>query len=368
MTNRLSHSSIKLYTECGQKFDYHYNHRLREATRSGALCFGTAFDRATEAVLLNRETNEKEVFDSVFSTQDINGVDVYLPDSLLVVYAQSDYDSDLYTVEDKRFLLAKAQELMSYPGEDVIDLYEQVKSRRSQRAYKHFPDGHAKWYNLCNWVCLKSKGHLMLDTNRTKVLPHISKVISTQTKIELANNEGDSVIGFADLVGQWDGKNEDIVLDYKTSARAYEDDAVVKSSQLALYTQALGLKRAGFLVFKKQILKNRTKVCSQCGHDGSGQRFKTCDAAVVGKRCGGDWIEKVRLEADVQILIEDIPKRLGEIVLENAEMVNKGIRAGIFTRNLDNCIKGYGKCAYFSLCYRGTKENLVLVEEKKKEV
>lgn len=372
MKNRLSHSSIKLYSECGEKFRLHYQERLREKTKSGALLFGSAFDAATEAVLKDRNINEKEVFDNVFTTQDINGVGVHLPDSLLVVYAASDYDSDLFTVEDKRFLLAKAQELLGYPGEDIIDLYDQVASRRKQRAYKRFSDNDQKWYNLCNWICLRKKGHLMLDANRKHVLPHITKVISTQQKIELANSEGDTVIGFADLVAQWDGKNEDICLDYKTSAREYAEDAVLTSPQLAIYTSALGLRRAGFLVFKKQILKNRTKVCSKCGHDGSGYRYKTCEASIdidpsAKVRCGGEWKETLRLEAEVQILIDNVPEQLTKIVTENAEMVNRGIKAGVFIRNLDNCVKVYGKCAYYSLCHKDDKNDLVLVEEKKRD-
>ena len=367
MTNRLSHSSIKLYSECGEKFRLHYQERLREKTKSGALLFGTAFDNATEAALKDRDIDEKAVFDASFTSQDINGTIVHLPDSLLVVYAQSDYDADLFTVEDKRFLLAKAQELLGYPGEDIIDLYDQVASRRKQRAYKRFSDNDQKWYNLCNWTCLRRKGHLMLDANRKHVLPHISKVISTQQKIELANSEGDTVIGFADLVAQWDEKNEDIVFDYKTSARAYDDDAVLTSPQLAIYTSALGLRRAGFLVFKKQILKNRVKVCSKCGYDGSGYRTKTCHAEYDGKRCGAEWTETLSLEAEVQILIDNVPEQLTKIVTENAEMVNRGIKAGVFIRNLDNCVKPYGKCQFYGVCHKNDKSDLVLVEEKKRD-
>lgn len=365
--NRLSHSSIKLFSECGEKYRLHYQERLREPSKSGALFFGSAFDAATEAVLKDRSIDEKAVFDRVFTHQDLNGSLVHLPDSLAVVYAMSDFDADLLDLSDRKFLLAKAQELLSYPGEDIIELYEQVSSRRKQRAYKRFSDNDQRWWNLCNWACLRRKGHLMLEANRKHVLPHISKVTSTQQKIELANDEGDTVIGFADLVAQWDGKDEDIVLDYKTSARAYEEDAVLSSPQLALYCSALNLKRAGFLVFKKQILKNRTKICSECGSSGTGGRAHTCDATIDGKRCGAEWVEKIRLEADVQILIDNVPEQLTKIVTENAEMVNKGIRAGIFTRNLDNCVKGYGRCCYYSLCYKGDKGDLVLVEEKKRD-
>lgn len=367
MNNRLSHSSIKLYSECGKKYEYHYSKRLREATRSGALCFGSAFDVATEAVLKNRSIDEKEVFDKAFTHQDINGTIVHIPDSLLVVYAAADFDSDLLDSSDVRHLKAKSDEWLSYKDEDALEIYDITKTRRAQRAYRTFSENEQRYYNLCNWMCLRRKGHLMLEANRKKVLPHITEVKGTQIEIKLANEEGDLVTGFADLVAKWDG-SEDICFDYKTSARAYEEDAVKTSPQLALYCAALGLKRAGFLVFKKQVLKNRTKICSKCGFDGKDTRAKTCVAEIDDRRCGADWVEKIRPEIDVQILIDDVPVRTSEIVMENAEMASKGIKAGIFMRNFDSCIKPYGKCPFYNACHKNDESDLVQMPEKKLDV
>lgn len=363
--NRLSHSSIKLYSECGQKWKYHYKDRLREKTRSGALCFGTAFDKATEAVAKDLTINEKDVFDASFINQDINGEMVYIPDSTLLVYANSDFDFDLLSDEDKRFLQVKAGEL-KLKG-DLLEIYERCKTSKAQRFHKPFKESENKFYNLCNWLSLRRKGHLMLEANRTKVLPFITKVIGTQVEIKLENDEKDSIIGFADLVGRWKGIDEDIVLDYKTSARAYPLDAVITSSQLAIYANALGLKKGGFLVFKKQVLKNRTKICSICGHIGTGSKAKTCDdyPRQIEGRCGGKWIEKIRPEIDVQILIDDIPIQTTESVMENAQAANEGIKAGIFTKNLSNCQQPWGRCGYFDLCHKGIDSgNLVELPEK----
>lgn len=366
MSNRLSHSSVKLYSECGKKYELHYQKRLREATKSGALLFGTAIDKATESVLKNPEVNEYEVFDKSFTEQDINGHMVHLPDSLLCVYAASDFDPDLLNSEDLKFLSAKIIE-MGLLEINPVDLYERCKSAKAQKAYRTFSIKEHKYYNLCNWMSLRRKGHLMLVANREKVLPLITKVIGTQVEINLANDEGDSVIGYADVVCKWKGYTEDLVMDYKTSARAYEENAVLVSAQLALYGKALGIKRAGFIVFKKQVLKNRTKICSACSHTGTGSRASTCDNEVNGKRCKGAWIEKITPEIDVQIIIDRIPERTTEIISENIEMVNRGVRAGIFTRNLDNCVKPYGRCAYYNLCHNDDIGDLVQMPEKEEK-
>jgi hypothetical protein len=189
------------------------------------------------------------------------------------------------------------------------------------------------------------------------VLPKIKKVISAQHKIDLSNGE-DTLIGFADMVCLWEEEQEAIVFDYKTSSIEYAEDSVKISSQLTLYAHALGLKRAGYLVFRKGILKNRVKICGLCGNDGSGSRHKTCAVSVSGVRCNGEWLETIKPEVDIQIIVDNIPEQTDNIVLSNVEEINKAIKAGIFIRNFDSCKKPWGNCAYMDLCFKNSKEGL----------
>jgi hypothetical protein len=358
---RLSYSQIRTYGECGQKYKYSYIDRLREKVKSGALFFGTAFDQAIEAVLQNRGVDEKAVFDKAFTNQNHNSRTLYLPDSIDVVYAASDYDYDLLTAEDKTFLVAKAKELLPKLfvecSEDIKELYGECAKFKKQRAFRHFRKEENQFLNLCCWFSMRRKGHIMLDAHRKEVLPKITKVVGTQTKIDLVNSDGDSLIGYVDLIGHWMGEDEPTVIDYKTSASEYEADSVLTSPQLSIYCHALGLKKAGYIVFRKGILKNKVKICSVCGLIGTGSRAKTCTNDATGERCGGAWDETIKPECDIQIIMDKIPERTEQIVLENIDSSNRGIKAGIFSRNFNSC-GNFGGCPYKGKCFKDSDEGL----------
>lgn len=368
MNNRLSYSQLRLYSECGKKYEYYYKDRLREKVKSGALFFGSAFDKAIEACLKDKTIDETKVFDDAWVTQDINGRHVHLPDSLLVVYAASDFDSDLLTREDVSFLRAKAVELIPDMliecGEDILEVYNKCLGHKKQKAYKRWADNEQKFFNHCNWMSLRRKGHLMLKAHREKVLPRIAHVIATQKKIDLLNDTQDTLVGYIDAIVNWeDGRT--IIFDYKTSSIEYEEDSVITSPQLSIYSIAENISTAGYIVFRKGILKNRVKICSRCGFDGSGARHKTCSNELNKIRCNGTWIETITPEVDIQVIIGDIPERTKEIVMENLHQTNEAIHKELFVRNLDSCIKPWGKCPYYNKCWSNTDEGLEIVEERK---
>lgn len=341
---------MRTYATCGKKYEYHYVDKWREKTKSGALLFGSAFDKAIEEVLHNREANDREVFDKHWTTQDVNGRSVSLPDSVLVVYAASDFDGDLLYPDDVKWLEAKAKELKL--GESVAEAYTACLIGKKQKAYKTWPIAQNKFFNLCNWFSLRRKGHLMLEAHRQKVLPRIKEVVATQKKIELTNDKGDTLLGYIDLIAKWDD-GRSIIFDYKTSSIEYEADSVLTGTQLTIYSHSENIKTCGYIVFRKQVLKNKVKICSQCSHDGSGARHKTCANEIKGERCGGSWIETISPEIDIQIIIDDIPERTREIVLESIESTNVAIHNKTFTRNFDSCVQPWGKCPFYSLCFKG---------------
>lgn len=350
--NQLSYSRLRLYQECGQKYKYHYVEKLREKNKSGALFFGSAVDKAFESHLKGSKLDPYAVFDSAFETGDINGTLFKLPDCTRVVYASSDMDWDVLHEEDTAFLRAKAKELGLEDG-SAKATYEDCQAAKKQKAHKHYPVNKQKFYNLCNWMSLRRKGHLMVKAYLEHIAPKLTKVVGSQVKIELGNDAGDNLIGFVDCIAHWEGSEQPIVFDFKTSSMEYEEDSVKTSPQLTLYAHALNIKRAGYIVFRKQLKKNRTKVCSVCSHDGSGGMHKTCPAENNKKRCGGAWIESVKPEVEIQVIIDDIPEQTEALVLNNVEAINKAISAGIFIRNFNSCVMPWGRCPYYSMCYKG---------------
>jgi hypothetical protein len=124
---------------------------------------------------------------------------------------------------------------------------------------------------------------------------------------------------------------------------------------------------AGYIVLNKAVRKNKKKVCSVCGHDGSGKAHRTCPAEDAdGKRCGGTWNEEIDPEIFTQVIIDEIPERLEEIVLENTNMINACIKNEIFPRSLTSCNATYGKCPYYELCFKNSEKGLLYKVDKPK--
>lgn len=358
--NRLSHSSLSKYMDCPKSFELHYRKRLRSTTTTGALLFGSAIDKAAEA-LIKGDPEYKNVFAWLWSAQEINGVKQALVKNPLVVYSNADYDADLLEDYDKA--------LLTEHNKDWEAELSKIYDRKEVIGYDGLKEEDKILLNFANWLSLLRKGHIMLESLKKDIVPKITEVLSTQEKISLKNDNGDEVIGYVDFVARWKDYPNPIVFDFKTSSREYSKDAVLVSPQLTLYVHALADKyktrEAGFIVINKNIKKNKTKVCSKCAKDGTGQRHKTCDNIIEGKRCNAEWIETINPEAMIQVLINEIPEKTEDLVIENIEEVNNAIEKNVFIRNLSSCQKAWGPCTYKNLCWGKSSEGLVEVEERK---
>lgn len=365
MNTKLSHSQTAKYQQCPKSYQYHYIDKLRSNVTSAALLFGSALDSALNVVLLNDVDNQAEVdFEKAFTNGDINGVRVYIPTSTQVVYANNDFDADLLSQED----YSKASEILGGKyGTQASDILENYKTLKDKKSQKGLSGDDLIFHNYLNWLCARQKGLLMLAAYRKKVIPKITKVHEVQKYVSLTNESGDSIIGYVDLIADIKGHGT-VILDNKTSAREYAEDSVLTSPQLALYMHALHeqyqTRKAGYIVLRKNIMKNRKKVCNTCGYDGSGARHKTCSNVVNGVRCVGEWVETFDFDIFIQFIIDEIPEQTESIVLENTDIINEAIKTGIFPRNLNTCNNYYGgKCAYFDLCYKNKPTGLIKKED-----
>ena len=371
MTNRLSHSSISKWQQCPTAWKLHYRDKIRPTKLHAALCFGTAIDRAMGTLLNPSEAegkSPKAIFDYFWRFQDVASKNTYLPTCTTLVYSKNDFDKDLLT-EDNYKKLEKTKE-------EILTLVE----KRTELGYDNLSEVDKASVNNAFWFCLQHKGHLMIDAFEKKVLPRIRKVHSTQEYISLKNDDEDSVIGYIDLVAEIEGYDTPIILDVKTSAMMYDEEkSVIFSPQLSLYVHAVSDKyqtrKAGFIVLNKNIIKNKTKICSKCNHDGSGGSHKTCNAEYIQTveskkgpvekmlRCGQEWIETIDPEVYVQFIVDDIPQATEDLILSNIDEINQAIKNETYTKNLANCLNSYGRpCDYIDLCYRGKMDNLVKME------
>ena len=357
MPNKLSHSQCSKYQLCPQSFDFHYNKRIRSGYHSAALSFGSAFDDAVNAMLLNSPNSPEEIFIDKFTTGDINGVKTHLPTYTNLVYADADFDIDLLSESDV-ISLGDTKEIIS-------EKIKAIKLKKSQTGLSSVSIDDRRYLNLICWTILKNKGILMIDAYRQQVIPKLTKVHAVQVAANLKNEAGDSIIGYIDLIADVEGYGT-VILDNKTSSRMYDSDSVLTSPQLSLYVHMEGDKyntrKAGYIVLLKQVIKNKKKVCSVCGNDGSGRQHKTCDAVTDKKRCGGEWNETINPKIHIQWVIDDIPKKTEQIVIDNYDNVNQAIKNGIFTKNFNSCKNHYGgDCPYIKLCFKDSMDGLVKV-------
>ena len=367
--SKLSHSQANKYLQCGYAHHLHYKKKLRPKITSAALLLGSALDEAINVLLERKLENPPEEkglpiakFMERWERGWINRTLIDLPMSTRIAYAAKDYDSELMKPSDW-FKIDQAKESLNIEsdlsGEGLIsDLMEQKK----QSDYRYFAEEKTKLINYAFWLCCARKAEIILDSYEKDILPRIKRVIVIQKKVVLENDEGDSVEGYVDLIAEWeDGKV--YVIDNKSSSRMYELDSVKNSAQLSLYTFIEDIEYAGFIVYLKQIKKNKHKVCTFCGYENEGTSHKTCNSGEGKKRCGGEWDITMNPEATIQVILDKVDPVLQGMVIENFNKMNEFIDKGIYLRNLNSCTNHFGGlCPYYSHCYRKDDSDLEIVD------
>lgn len=309
MSNKLSFTAISKYLSCPEEYRLYYKEKLSPTGLNSALYFGKAIDVALETLLKTKSLTEAtKHFETVF-IRDPN-----------VQYVDFDVDEELITQEE----------------------FEEDKA----------------------FYSLKKKGLVMIEGFYKDILPKIKKIYSTQDVLLIQNAEGDRIKAVTDLIVEWE--NGDIVLfDIKTSALPYDDNAAEQSVQLATYYHAFkqkhpNINKIGFIVLRKQLKKNRVKICSVCGFDGSSGRHSTCPNKRNNGRCEGEWTTTIRPEPYIQIIISEPNTRLETMVIDNIGKINHSIKSDNFYQNLNNCKRGKDRlCDYYNLCHKGSTKGLI---------
>lgn len=363
MSNKLSHSSVSRYSKCPKSYELYYKQKLRPNSMSAALLFGSALDETFNSILLKDGRDPMAVFIDKWEKAIINNQPVAIKTDLNVVYAASDFDGSILLPEDlKELKEALNAPEMAHVSKDPLTAYDECLSFKKQAEFRPFRDIERQYLNYATWLSCLRKAQYLIDEYNTQVLPRIKEVKAVQKFIELANESGDKVTGVIDFIAVMDDGNT-YIMDNKTSSRPYDADKVKSSPQLALYGYAENIQHGGFIVLMKTLKKDKVKICSSCGHDGSASRAKTCDNTIKGSRCGADWNEKVTPRAEIQFVLDRLPQNTQNLVLENFEDVNKGINLGYFPKNLHACDDWYGQpCPYKGVCWSNSVDGLSKVE------
>ncbi len=361
----LSHSALGKFSHCPVMYKLHYLDKIRPTGTTSALLFGSALDKACESYLLNGNTElARSMFHNTWNEQEIDGVLTELNTCLKIEYhSTNDFDHELLVQSDNESILKdtsfiSVSDLVSVLSDPDLATSEEEKARLA----------------YAKWISLYRKGKLMLSAFISWVDENVEEVLGAQIPIELEDEDGNKVTGFADFVIKVKGYDKPIVVDLKTAARPYMRDSVLESEQLALYFLYLreakfsDMERAAYLVLSKQIKKNRTKTCRTCNTVTTG-REKTCAEGGKGKgRCNGEFDEVIDPECSVQYIHDEPQEQLISNTLDKFNNAVVSINAGVFEKNLEGCAKYYGReCPYKKYCETGCMDGLIKKESSERK-
>lgn len=345
---KISYSQLQKYQMCPKSYEFYYAKKIRPETKSASLVFGSALDEALNILLLDRDINKaKKIFDENFKTFEINGkiFETYTSDK--IVYSVNDFDEDLLDEEDLKKLSG-------------LESYEILSQKRRGLGFNNLTTEEKVQYNQYNYLSLRNKGFLMLEAYVRDILPKIKKVIDVQKKIELENSDKtDSILGYIDVIAEIEGFGLTII-DNKTSTIPYDAESVFTSQQLSLYAfmSNLPVEFGAYAVLLKPVKKEITKICKNCGFDGSGSRHKTCSNEINSKRCNGEWCVTKKISINTQFIVDRINKDFQDVVIENLDIIVNNIKQNIFPYNFQSCLNYWGgKCDYFDICYKKKIDN-----------
>lgn len=360
---RLSHSAVNKYLSCPREYKHHYVDKLRSKNQSSPLIFGSAMDGSLEHLVTNRDFDAAlKVFNDTWTFQEINKVRTDLRLLTTIVYSGKDLDLDLLETED----FVSINEICGKGASFKID---EIVAKKKANSYQFLKKKEKELFNYTNWLSLKRKGFLMLEEAKRIIDENMIELLGTQVKVELENGEGDSSIGYADLVVRWKGYDKPIVMDFKTSSPDYKADSVRTSPQLSGYV--LGLSEqfentdlGGYIVLNKNILKNKIKICKSCENNGSGKTHRKCDVMTGKERCNGEWEETFTRSVKSQVIIDKTTPEFTQKTLDNYDFVCSSIKNEEFPQNFNSCIRyGIMKCDFYKKCHENDDSDL----EKKNE-
>lgn len=252
----VSYSALECYEQCSEKYRLRYEERLSSNKIPSPLFFGTAIDAAVEMLLLSKKeilTDReldlllKETALSIFdkTMREQNGEK--LETNPLCDYFLSDFDESVLKIEDLQLLENTYKNI-----NDFHDFFIYCKKQHKQK--EPLKDSYKIIFNHMCWLSLYRKGEFLIEAYERDILPQIHRVYEIQKDIILENASGDRLRGKIDFIASFEVDiNSKYIVDNKTSSKAYSQDSVANSIQLAIYCEAESIDKAGYVVMEKQI-------------------------------------------------------------------------------------------------------------------
>lgn len=324
-----------MFLECGRKYDFHYNKKLRPIQMNSALAFGKALDDALNNLLTTKDlASSKQIF-----------LQNYIHSKGEVIFNDNDFDKDLL-------------ELINYPK---IEKLTELHTKKVKDGVASLTPTETLMYHDSCYASLKEKGGVILDSYNKWVIPKIKQVVVVQDKLSIENDSGDTFEGFIDLIAEF--KNGEVyLLDNKTTSYPYSKNSAQESFQLNCYYHFIKnkyqLNGLGFIVANKNLWKKKKKVCKQCQYDGSKASFRTCNQVIDGSRCKGEWDVQLEVTCFIDVILNKSSEVTEQLILETINSVNNNIKTQSYSPNLTHCKQGKLVCSYFNYCYKQDKTGL----------
>lgn len=341
---QISHSSVDTYLTCSEKYRLHYLEKLRPKTSNSNLQWGGAIDEGINELLRTKLETSPEILPTPFksfmetwNTFEINGVKHDAKFCTLMEYSTKDLDPLLFNEFDYEEI---AKYYPTVKPEQFVGEIVELRARFPWWTYDEMEESSKKAYNFLCWLSLARKADMIFQAYKDEVLPRIKRVIAIQEKVELVNDDGDTVIGYIDFIAEMDD-GKVYILDNKTTSNFthYSPDKetglskVKTNPQLSVYSFVKDLTHAGYVVILKEIKAD-------------------------GRKKGS--LPKVK----IKIILDEIDPDLQNKTLNLFHLTNQQIKSKVFIKKDDpkQCMSYGRKCPYFNLCWEGSEEGLVKKE------
>jgi hypothetical protein len=281
---KISHSKTEAYTLCPLKYKFQYVDKLSIDKTFTPLLFGAAVDRALNYVLIRKKRRHAVSID----------------------------------VAKKIFL----KHMNTWTGNELVYFKNEAPV-----GIEHIPDDKKQTYV---WEHLCKVGQAMLQTYYDEILPMFAEILSVQTRREIPNDVGDTLILITDFTARLhDGRV--VVFDNKTTTdlkRNYGPTSVAKSQQLAIYTEFEESKLAGYIALSKKLKDDGT----------------------------ASWTH----------VIDTVPEEQVEAAFNKVDTALRGIKSESFPPNEKACFSFGRKCEFYNLCKYNNDSGIIYTKENKK--
>lgn len=367
MSIKTSYSQNNTYTQCSKHWHLLYREGWEGTTEGASTYFGSAIDAAVGAMLEGKQ-DWLQIFNDRWMKSWNFGKSVVIFDNLNIVYSYKDFDADILDDSDLTTLMTWANHL-NLNCSSGLTLYKEIVAKK-KNPYKKLTQEESIYFNRAAWLSLKKKGKILLDAFHTQFYPKITKVVATQQKADIKDQTtGDSITGFIDMVLEIEGYDKPIIFDLKTAGQPYSQEDIDLTQQLTLYSAMksgeYNTDLVGYVVLSKNIPKITVSTCKTCGSKKQ-STHSTCNALDAnGKRCKGEWDEKITVNPEVQVLVEKkTEQQVNDLLLDYGNII-LGMKQEIFYKNTSKCNNWYGSpCVFYDVCHKNSYDKVVKKKSK----